>query len=439
MMSKTAQLRARQIAAVPGGVATKGIFVSRAENALLWTVDDRRLIDFAAGIAVLNTGHRHPRIIEAVQQQLAAFTHTCFHVAPYETYIELAERINALTPGHFAKKTFFVTTGAEAVENAIKVARYHTKRSAIIAFSGGFHGRTHMGMALTGKVMPYKHGFGPLPGDVYHAPFPVPYRSITTGRALEELDRLFRSDVSPSNVAAFIVEPVQGEGGFNVAPPEFLRRLRSIADQHGILLIADEVQAGMGRTGKMFGIEHSGVVPDLITLAKGLAGGFPLAAVTGPAAVLDSVHPGGLGGTYAGSPIGVAAALAVLDVLQQEKLCERAVQIGERTGQRLRALAAEHPRIGEVRGLGAMMALEIVRDPQTREPDAAATAAIVSAAEQRGLLLLSCGESANVIRLLMPLTIPNALLEEGLDILSASVGEVLGKKVSQPAVSMAAG
>jgi len=437
-MSKTAQLRARQAASVPGGIATKGIFVSKAENALMWTVDGRRLIDFAAGIAVLNTGHRHPRIIDAVGKQLAAFTHTCFHVAPYESYIELAERINALTPGDFPKKTFFVTTGAEAVENAIKVARYHTKRTGIIAFSGGFHGRTHMGMALTGKVMPYKHGFGPFPADVYHAPYPVPYRSITTERALEELDRLFRADISPANVAAFIVEPVQGEGGFNVAPVEFLRRLRSIADQHGIVLIADEVQAGMGRTGRMFGIEHSAVVPDVITLAKGLAGGFPLAAVTGRAAILDSVHPGGLGGTYAGSPIGVAAALAVLDVLQQEGLCERAVQIGQRIEECLRGLAAGHPRIGEVRGLGAMMALEIVKDPRTRAPDPAATAAIVSAAEARGLLLLSCGESANVIRLLMPLTIPNALLEEGLDILSASVDEVLGVNSSQPAAATTA-
>jgi len=430
-MSRTEQLRSRHIASVPAGVATKSIYVSRAENALLWDVDGKRLIDFAAGIAVLNTGHRHPRVIEAVERQLATFTHTCFHVTPYESYLELAERLNRLAPGDFPKKTLLVTTGAEAVENAIKIVRYATKRSGIIAFSGAFHGRTHMGMALTGKVMPYKQGFGPFPSGVYHAPYPTPYRSVTTERAIEELHRLFRADVAPSSVAAFIVEPVQGEGGFNVAPFEFLQQLRKIADEHGILLIADEVQAGMGRTGRMFGIEHSGVVPDLITLAKGLAGGFPLAAVTGRASVLDAVHPGGLGGTYAGSPVGVAAALAVLEVIQQEHLCERAARIGKTMVDRLRGLQARHPKIGEVRGLGAMVALELVKDAQTREPDAAATAAIVSTAERRGLLLLSCGESANVIRLLAPLTIPDALLEQGLDILADSIAEVLEPRAAE--------
>lgn len=431
LMSRTEQLRSRHIASVPAGVATKSIYVSRAENALLWDVDGKRLIDFAAGIAVLNTGHRHPRVIEAVERQLATFTHTCFHVTPYESYLELAERLNRLAPGDFPKKTLLVTTGAEAVENAIKIVRYATKRSGIIAFSGAFHGRTHMGMALTGKVMPYKQGFGPFPSGVYHAPYPTPYRSVTTERAIEELHRLFRADVAPSSVAAFIVEPVQGEGGFNVAPFEFLQQLRKIADEHGILLIADEVQAGMGRTGRMFGIEHSGVVPDLITLAKGLAGGFPLAAVTGRASVLDAVHPGGLGGTYAGSPVGVAAALAVLEVIQQEHLCERAARIGKTMVDRLRGLQARHPKIGEVRGLGAMVALELVKDAQTREPDAAATAAIVSTAERRGLLLLSCGESANVIRLLAPLTIPDALLEQGLDILADSIAEVLEPRAAE--------
>jgi 4-aminobutyrate aminotransferase len=431
LMSRTEQLRSRHIASVPAGVATKSIYVSRAENALLWDVDGKRLIDFAAGIAVLNTGHRHPRVIEAVERQLATFTHTCFHVTPYESYLELAERLNRLAPGDFPKKTLLVTTGAEAVENAIKIVRYATKRSGIIAFSGAFHGRTHMGMALTGKVMPYKQGFGPFPSGVYHAPYPTPYRSVTTERAIEELHRLFRADVAPSSVAAFIVEPVQGEGGFNVAPFEFLQQLRKIADEHGILLIADEVQAGMGRTGRMFGIEHSAVVPDLITLAKGLAGGFPLAAVTGRASVLDAVHPGGLGGTYAGSPVGVAAALAVLEVIQQEHLCERAARIGKTMVDRLRGLQARHPKIGEVRGLGAMVALELVKDAQTREPDAAATAAIVSTAERRGLLLLSCGESANVIRLLAPLTIPDALLEQGLDILADSIAEVLEPRAAE--------
>jgi 4-aminobutyrate aminotransferase len=429
-MSRTALLRSRQAAAVPPGVSSRGLYVSRAENAVLWDVDGRRFIDFAAGIAVLNTGHRHPRIMAAVERQLTAFTHTCFHVAPYESYLELAERLNALAPGDFPKQAFFVTTGAEAVENAIKIARYHTKRRAVVAFSGAFHGRTHMGMALTGKVMPYKKGFGPLPAEIYHAPFPIPYRNVTVTRALEELQRLLRADVDPTSVAAFIVEPVQGEGGFNVAPPEFLQALRRIADEHGIVLIADEVQTGIGRTGRLFAVEHSGVVPDLITLAKGLGGGFPLAAIVGRTTLMASVHAGGLGGTFAGSPVGIAAANAVLDVIKEEALCERAVRVGRRMLEQLNRLAGDVPRIGEVRGLGAMIAMEIVKDPDTREPDSEATREILAAAEQRGLLLLSCGESANVIRLLAPLTIPDAVLEEGLDILRDSVLAVLGTRVA---------
>ncbi len=334
-MSKSAELKARQAAAVPVGVATKGIYVVKAENAELWDVDGRRFIDFAAGIAVVNTGHRHPKVMAAVAKQCEAFTHTCFHVAPYESYVRLAERLNALAPGDFAKKTLFLSSGAEAVENAIKIARIHTKRAAVIAFAGGFHGRTLLAMGLTGKVMPYKRGFGPFPAEIYHAEFPQPYRGVTTEQALAALDGLFHSDVDPKAVAAIIVEPVQGEGGFNVAPFDFLRALRRLCDEHGIVLIADEVQGGMGRTGKMFSIEHAGVVPDLITMAKGLGGGFPLSAVTGRASIMDTAHPGGLGGTYGGSPIGIAAAHAVLDVLDEESLCARAARIGERMRARL--------------------------------------------------------------------------------------------------------
>jgi 4-aminobutyrate aminotransferase/4-aminobutyrate aminotransferase/(S)-3-amino-2-methylpropionate transaminase len=426
LMSKTQELQARHKAAVPQGVASKAVYASRADNAQLWDVDGVRLIDFAAGIAVVNTGHRHPAILEAVSRQLEAFTHTCFHVAPYESYIALAERLNHLAPGDFPKKSFFVTTGAEAVENAIKVARYYTKRSGVVAFSGAFHGRTHMAMALTGKVAPYKKGFGPMPAEVHHAPFPMPYRSMTTDMAVDGLLRLLRTDLDPSSVAAFIVEPVQGEGGFNVAPPEFLRALRTIADQHGILLIADEVQGGIARTGRMFSIEHSEVVPDVITLAKGLGGGFPLAAVTGRATVMDAVHPGGIGGTYAGSPVGIAAAHAVLDVIESEKLCDRALRIGENIKERLTTLSSQFARVAEVRGLGAMVAMEIVKDPKSREPDPNVVTEIVRVAQERGLLLLSCGEFANVIRLLPPLTIPDALLEEGLNILCESAARVLG-------------
>ena len=426
-MSKSAELKARKTAAVPNGVGTRGIYVAKAENSELWDVDGKRYIDFAAGIAVVNTGHRHPRVMQAVAQQAQAFAHTCFHVAPYESYVRLAERLNALAPGGFAKKTLFLNSGAEAVENAIKIARYHTKRSAVIAFSGGFHGRTLMTMALTGKVMPYKRGFGPFPAEVYHAEFPQPYHGITIDQALADLDRLFHGDIDPKSVAAIIIEPVQGEGGFNVAPADFLRALRRLCDEHGIVMIADEVQGGIARTGKMFSIEHSGVVPDLITIAKGLGGGFPLSAVTGRATIMDSAHAGGLGGTYGGNPISIAAAHAVLDVVEAEGLCARAAAVGDKMRTRLLALAKELPCIGDVRGLGAMVAFELVKDAKTREPDAELTAAILAQAESRGLILLSCGTRLNVVRLLAPLTIPDAVLGEGLDILADAVREAYGR------------
>ena len=363
IMSKSADLKARKTAAVPNGVGTKGIYVVRAENSELWDVDGRRYIDFAAGIGVLNTGHRHPRIMAAVAEQADRFAHTCFHVGSYESYVHLAERLNALAPGDFAKKTLFLSSGAEALENAVKIARYHTQRSAVIAFSGGFHGRTLMTMALTGKVMPYKRGFGPFPAEVYHAEFPLPYRGITTEQALLDLERLFHGDVDPKAVAAIVIEPVQGEGGFNVAPFDFLRALRRVCDEHGIVLIADEVQSGIARTGKMFAIEHAGVVPDLITVAKGIGGGLPLSGVIGKATIMDTPHAGGLGGTYGGNPLSIAAGHAVLDVIEAESLCARAARIGAHIRTHLEALAKEVPAIGEVRGLGAMMAFELVKDP----------------------------------------------------------------------------
>ncbi|MCF3640293.1 4-aminobutyrate--2-oxoglutarate transaminase [Rhizobium sp. TRM95111] len=422
-MTASADLHSRQKAAVAGGVGTRAIFAKRAQNAELWDVDGKRFIDFAAGIAVNNTGHRHPTVMQAVAAQAEQFTHTCFHVAPYEGYVKLAERLNRIAPTGAENRTMLVTTGAEAVENAVKIARAYTKRPGMVAFSGAFHGRTMLGMALTGKVMPYKKNFGPFPADVYHAPFPNAFLGISTEEAIAGLERLFAADIDPERIAAFIVEPVQGEGGFNVAPEEFLVRLREMADKYGIVLIADEVQAGMARTGKMFGFEHAGVKPDLVTMAKGLAGGFPLSAVTGRAEIMNAAHAGGLGGTYAGNPLSVAAANAVLDVIDEEKLCERAADIGRRITDRLTSLASRQgmERIGDVRGLGAMVAFELVEDRQTKTAAPAITNRIVAEAEARGLILLSCGTRLNVIRLLPPLTIEWDVLSEGLDILEASI------------------
>lgn len=434
-MTNTASLHARQAAAVAPGVATKGIYAARAENAELWDVDGRRFIDFAVGIAVNNTGHRHPKVMAAVAEQAAAFTHTCFHVAPYEGYIRLAERLNALVPTGGDNRTMLATTGAEAVENAIKVARAYSGRPAVIAFSGAFHGRTLMGMALTGKVVPYKKNFGPFPAEIYHAPFPHDFHGMSVDQALAGLDRMFAADVDPARVAAFIVEPVQGEGGFNVAPVEFLRALRAIADRHGILLISDEVQAGMARTGKMLSIEHADVTPDLATFAKGLAGGFPLSAVVGRQEIMEAAHAGGLGGTYAGNPLAVAASNAVLDVIEAEGLCDRAVMIGERIQTRLTEIAGRQgmEATGDIRGLGAMMAFELVLDRQSRDPAPALTAAVVQEAENRGLILLSCGTRANVVRLLPPLTVPDQILDEGLDIIEQSLEAAISTQPAEAA------
>ncbi len=417
-MSHNSDLIARTDAAVARGVANiHKIFADRADNAEVWDVDGKRYIDFAGGIAVMNTGHRHPKIIAAVSKQLERFTHTCFHVMPYEPYVELAERLNALVPGKQAMKTALFNSGAEAVENAVKIARAHTGRSAVIAFDGAFHGRTMMAMGLTGKIVPYKAGFGPFPGDIYRAPFPNPLHGVSIDDSLNGLKQLFKSDVEAQRVAAVIVEPVQGEGGFYIAPPEFLKKLRALCDEHGILLIADEIQTGFGRTGKMFAIEHSGVTADLMTLAKSLAGGLPLSAVVGRADIMDAVAPGGLGGTYGGNPLACAAALAVLDAFEQENLVARSAALGKRLTQRLRQLAESTPCIGDVRGLGPMVAIELFKDKERRNPDPETTAAIVARAADRGLILLSCGVYGNVIRILVPITASEAIVDEGLDIL----------------------
>ena len=415
-------LWSERLAATPRGVGVMHpVFATRALNAEIWDVEGHRYIDFAAGIAVTNTGHNHPRVKAAVAAQLDNFSHVCFQVTPYESYVRLAERLNELAPGPSPKKTIFLSTGAEAVENAVKIARAATGRPAIIAFAGGFHGRTMMGMALTGKVAPYKLGFGPFPGEVFHAPFPAPYIGIEEADSLKALQQLFKADVDPARVAAIIIEPVQGEGGFYAASPAFMQALRAICDQHGILLIVDEIQTGFARTGRMFATDYAGIEPDLMTIAKAMAGGFPISGVIGKAEIMDAPAPGGLGGTYGGSPLGCAAGLAVLDVIAEEGLCERAIEIGQRIVRRCEAIRQSDPGIGDIRTLGAMTAIELVEDGDANRPDPARTARIVAEARQRGLLLLSCGVRGNVIRFLSPLTIGFETLDEGLDSLELAV------------------
>nr|WP_276016911.1 4-aminobutyrate--2-oxoglutarate transaminase [Burkholderia pseudomallei] len=419
-------MHARKNAATPRGIGVMcDFYAARAENAELWDVEGRRFIDFAAGIAVLNTGHRHPRIVKAIADQLGQFTHTAYQIVPYASYVELAEKINARAPIAQPKKTAFFTTGAEAVENAVKIARAYTGRPGVIAFAGGFHGRTMMGMALTGKVAPYKIGFGPFPGDVFHAPYPNALHGVTSADSIAAVETLFKADIDPKRVAAIIFEPVQGEGGFNPAPAEFVRALRKLCDAHGILLIADEVQTGFARTGKLFAMEHYDVSADLMTIAKSLAGGMPLSGVVGRADVMDAAAPGGLGGTYAGNPLAVAAAHAVLDVIDEEKLAERATVLGDKLKAKLAALRAELPQIVDVRGPGAMVAAEFV-DPHTRASDAAFTKRVQTLALERGLLLLICGVDANVIRFLFPLTIEDAVFDEALGILESVLREAVG-------------
>ncbi|RFO98738.1 4-aminobutyrate--2-oxoglutarate transaminase [Rhodoferax lacus] len=410
-----AEWHARRLAATPRGVAVMGdFFIDHAKNSEFWDIEGRRFIDFAGGIAVLNTGHVHPKVQAAIAAQLQRFTHSCYQVVPYAEYVSLAERINAIVPIQGPAKTAFFSTGAEAVENAIKIARSHTKRSGVIAFSAAFHGRSMFAVALTGKVQPYKAGFGPFPPEIYHAPFPCHCASLDdTKHAIEQI---FKCDIEPARVAAIIFEPVQGEGGFNPIQAEAVKWLRELCDQHGILLIADEVQTGFARTGKMFAMEHYGVSPDLITMAKSMAGGTTLSAVSGRADVMDAPNPGGLGGTYAGNPLAVAAAHAVLDVMAEEKLCERAAHLGAVLKARLEVAKTKNKAMGDIRALGAMVACEFV-NPQTGAPDADLTKQLQQAALKKGLLLLTCGVYGNVIRFLFPLTIEDNVFEEALQIL----------------------
>ncbi len=424
---KNSEIAARKDAAISRGVGmTTQIYAAKAENAEIWDVEGNRYIDFAGGIAVLNTGHRHPKVIEAVKKQLDAFTHTCHQVMPYENYVALAERLNKLVPVSGPKKTIFTTTGAEAVENAVKIARAATGRNAVIAFTGAFHGRTFMGMTLTGKVVPYKVGFGQMMGDVFHVPFPIEMHGISVEESLDVLDKLFKADVDPKRVAAIILEPIQGEGGFYEVPRALMKAVREICDEHGMLLIADEVQTGFARTGKLFAMEHHDVSPDLVTMAKSLAGGFPLSAVTGRAELMDVPGPGGLGGTYAGNPLAIAAAHAVLDVIEEEKLCDRANQLGSRLKQRLQALRADIPQISDIRGPGFMVAVEFGQ-PGSVKPDADFTNAVRLKALEKGLVLLTCGVYGNVIRFLSPITIQDDVFNEALDIIETSLRECAAK------------
>jgi 4-aminobutyrate aminotransferase len=423
---RNADIAERRKTSIARGVGMQTqIYVDRALNAEVWDVEGNRYIDFAAGIAVVNTGHRHPRVMAAVHAQLDQFTHTCHQVLPYENYIRLGERLNAAVPGDFDKRTIFVTTGAEAVENAVKIARHATGRSAIIAFGGAFHGRTFMGMALTGKVAPYKAGFGPMMPDVYHVPFPIELHGHGVEDSLAGIKALFKADLDPARVAAIILEPVQGEGGFYVAPADLMRGLRRLCDDHGIVLIADEVQTGFARTGKLFAMEHYDVAPDLTCMAKGLGGGLPIAAVTGRASIMDAANPGGLGGTYGGNPLGIAAAHAVLDVIADEDLCARANMLGSRLRQRLESLRATTPQIADIRGPGFMVAVEF-NVPGGHTPDADFTNRVKAEAQKRGLILLTCGVYGNVIRFLSPITIPDDVFAEALDIIEASVAAAQG-------------
>ena len=410
MDSKHSALNARKLKATPRGVGVMcQWYAEKAENSTIWDAEGNQYTDFAGGIAVLNTGHRHPKIIAAVTEQLTKFTHTAYQVVPYESYVSLAERINARAPIAGEAKTTFFSTGAEAVENAVKIARSYTGRHGIVTFGNGFHGRSFMTMAMTGKTAPYKRDFGVMPSGVFHARYPVESKGITVDIAIESIEDIFAEDIAAHDVAAIVLEPVQGEGGFNVVPAEFLKRLRALCDQHGILIIADEVQTGFARTGKLFAMDHYETKADLITMAKSLGGGFPISGVVGRAEVMDAPNPGGLGGTYAGNPVAVASAHAVLDVIEEEGLCERANVLGAELVEVLNELKQSSSTVQEIRALGSMVAIELETADQAK--------AIQNHAMQNGLLILTCGRYGNVIRFLYPLTIPAEQFRAGLNIL----------------------
>lgn len=411
---------------VPRGLVTAHpLVIDRAQGAELWDVDGKRYLDFVGGIGVLNIGHNHPKVVAAVQVQLQKVSHACFQVVAYQPYLDLAQRLCEMVGGQEAYKAAFFTSGAEAVENAVKIARAHTNRSAVIAFRGGFHGRTLLGTTLTGMSQPYKQNFGPFAPEVFHTPYPNAYRGVTSEVALNALDELLATQVAPERVAAIIIEPVQGDGGFLTAPPEFLKALRALADKHGIVLILDEIQTGFGRTGTWFGFQHAGIQPDLVTVAKSLAGGLPLSGVVGKAQIMDAPLPGGLGGTYGGNALACAAALAVIDAFEQEQLLARSQVLGERLHKGLLGLQARYPNIGDVRGTGFMLAIELIKTDAARTPDADLNQQVIDAARAGGLLVIKCGVHRNVLRFLAPLVATEAQIDEALQILDAALARVL--------------
>ncbi|MCT8335234.1 4-aminobutyrate--2-oxoglutarate transaminase [Leptospira sp. 85282-16] len=415
----------RRLANVPRGVTTAyPVFAEKAKNAEIWDVEGKRFIDFGGGIGVQNTGHCHPKVLAAIHKQVDQVLHTAFQIMPYEPYIVLAEKLNAKAPIEGSAKTILFSSGAEALENAVKIARAATGRPGIISFLGGFHGRTMMALALTGKVVPYKKGFGPFASDVYHIPFPMEYHGVTEDDSIKALNNLFKADIDPTRVAAIVIEPVQGEGGFYIASPSFLKKLRAICDEHGILLIADEVQSGFARTGKLFAIEHSGIKPDLITTAKSLAAGMPLSAVIGKTSIMDAVEPGGLGGTYAGNPVACAAGIAVMDLIEEEGILEKSVKLGKLLVAELNEIKKSYPHIGEIRGLGAMVAFELVENGDAGKPSADLAKKLTAKALEHGLVLLSCGVYGNVIRILVPITAEESVVKEGLSIITKSLKEI---------------
>jgi len=425
-MTTNAEIVQRRDESVARAIAYSSTFVAaKARDGEVWDVEGKRYIDFCGGIGCQNVGHGHPKVIAAMEKQLHSFTHTCFQISPYESYIELAERLNALLPGDFKKKSLFFSAGGEAVENAVKIARFHTRRPALLTFTNGYHGRSYMGMVLSARMNPFKVGFRPFPSEVYRLPFPDSYHRVTLDDTKRSFDTLFRSEVEPSQVAAAFFEPVQGEGGYNIAQPEFIHYLRDLCDEHGIVMVADEIQTGFGRAGKMFAMEHFGVNPDLTCVGKSMGGGLPLSGIVGRADIIDSVGPGGLGGTFAGNPVACAAALAVLDVIEDEGLLERGLKLGAHIDDRFKEIASKNSVqcIGDVRALGCMNAIEIVADRETREPDGETAAYIASIALSKGLILITAGPTRNVIRVLVPLSTSMDVIDEGLDILEASVME----------------
>ncbi len=429
-MATNSEVYQRRDESVARAIAYSSTFVaSRAEGGEIWDIEGNRFIDFCGGIGCQNVGHGHPKVVAAMQDQIGSFTHTCFQISPYESYIQLAERLNSLAPGDFKKKSLFLSAGGEAVENAVKIARYYTQRPALITFSNGYHGRSYMGMGLSARMDPFKVGFRPFPTEIYRMPFPDSYHGVSLDDTKRAFDTLFRSDVEPEQIAAVFFEPIQGEGGYNIAEPDFIRYLRDLCDQHGIVMVADEIQTGFGRSGTMFAMEHFGVAPDLTCIGKSMGGGLPLSGIVGGAEIIDSVPPGALGGTFGGNPVACAAALSIIDVIEEENLLEKGLKLGQQIDARFRAMAdkTECSCIGDVRALGCMNAIEIVSDRQSREPAGDLTAKIVQIALSKGLILVTAGPTRNVIRVLVPLSTSSEVVVEGMDILEASIGEAMSQ------------